>query len=350
MKTINDLLDHKIENFSTYMSIKNKDFKAVEPVNPISQNENVILVSHSLNEISHIAQTLQEIFTFKENSIYKSMKYALLNDNFLFLAESARAFFELISTKIYLAYVSDHTSDFLCQSTHEKEIIKSIESLKNHYETILYSTGEFQTSKYSERNRKNKLQISNTVKYFKKYITDKSLYETLIEIYKVLSEYTHPNLGSNIVVSNGKLISNAFVYSTHETVQQTGHKIKDSIGFLFEIEFLISNTFLKSITVLDDLLHISQNYDLKLTKLFIPINEYMGTGETKEQAYHFHKARTHREALYLSIILAEKLRLQDRTIGAIENGYVYDLYVGPKGKKVWMKVPSIDKNFEKGDC
>lgn len=310
---------------------------------PLSKDERVRAANQLLSEIIYKGNVLSELFVFKEYSLCISMKYAIEQNNHLFFIESVRSYFEVMTTKIYLAYVSDETSDFLCLPKKEKEIFNKIEALKNHYETILYSSGNFKNKKYSHKNRKNKLKIINTIKYFKNYVPA-DFYQMLKENYGVLSEYTHPNLGSNLMVSNGKLERKAFALVTEEKKNTQINKIYKTGEMLLDMDRIINQTYEKSIMILNDLHKLSLKEDKPITKIFM-LNELMeGTGESKEQAFYFPYARSHREAIQASRKYADENHLKDRQTHSDFNKrnpkekWFYDVYKNPDGEEVWFKL------------
>jgi hypothetical protein len=95
----------------------------------------------------------------------------------------------------------------------------------------------------------------------------------------------------------------------------------------------------KSFASFDSKIRIACEPSTKVSQIFSKKQAVIGDGKTKETAFHFHKARTHFEALeaYYAFLKAQKINPDSRRkLAGIESGYLFET-LETKNGTLWFK-------------
>jgi hypothetical protein len=163
------------------------------------------------------------------------------------------------------------------------------------------------------------------------------------ETYAYLCEYVHPNHGSNRMVSHGELgLGNLEPDATELTT--TTNKIA-GYGVNAITTFSENETKLaKLCVVIDDLVARTTQRDVTLGNWLSKRSARpRGDGKSKSTAYEFANARTAGEAIAMIYEFLDSNGIQltgPKRIGAVEQGYIYDVFSTTKGE-LWFRTPTM---------
>ena len=158
--------------------------------------------------------------------------------------------------------------------------------------------------------------------------------------YDYLSDFAHPNFGSNVLISSGALGEGIIDPSIEEK--------KEIVENILQITGIIIKHLNNKVWGFASLGIMIHNYLQKalypqttLSTLFVePLLEYIGDGSTKETAIFFTKATTKMEHIMMQYEFMRQKGIKStmQYIGALEDDYIYDVHKTSRGE-LWFKVP-----------
>jgi hypothetical protein len=170
---------------------------------------------------------------------------------------------------------------------------------------------------------------------FEKHVKD------IRAVYDFLCEYVHPNYGSNILVSTGQLGTGRLNPSPElhkDIIDRVCRYCSLTMLFLRDQAVPIS----ASLMHLKDLVDRCLSKGAKISNVFAKRNAIPeGSGESKETAFFFPKARTPAEAIELSYRYLDESGIElvgDRQNAGISDGFIYDVYPTSRGR-IWFRIP-----------
>jgi hypothetical protein len=173
---------------------------------------------------------------------------------------------------------------------------------------------------------------------FEKHVPD------IRDVYDFLCEYVHPNHGSNLLVSTGRLGTgrlNPPPEFHKDTIDQICRYSTLTMLFLRDKLALMSGDLL----YLKDLVDRCFVKGTKISTVFSKKNALPdGDGLSKETAYFFPKARTSLEGIELTHQFFEEAEIEltgERRLGDVGEGFIYDVYPTSRGL-LWFKIPMVN--------
>jgi hypothetical protein len=161
------------------------------------------------------------------------------------------------------------------------------------------------------------------------------------ESYDYLCEFVHPNYGSNLLVSTGRLGAGYLDPSVDAHTEDIRKAYDLTLHLFMQVEDLAA-TGTKFLMQLDDYLTIAMIPNQRIGSIFnLQPLSHRGDGESKETAIYFTKARTPFESVAMIYRYFEKMGIKSiglQEIGAIEEDFVFDVIETSKGK-LWFRTP-----------
>jgi hypothetical protein len=155
--------------------------------------------------------------------------------------------------------------------------------------------------------------------------------------YATLCEFVHPNYGSNLLVSSGKLSSGSIgIPSGSLTKELSLARGAIERCATLDWELVISGT--GYLSKIENWITIASANGAKLSQLFSVRVGHSGDGKSKDKAIFFKKARTHDEAMqaFYKYLEQQGIEFHERRIAAVEDGYLFDIVLTDKGP-LWVK-------------
>ena len=288
------------------------------------------IIAVSLCRLKNQYLFLYRIIKTKLTYLMRSMIWALNNDNHLLLALCSRSLIEHIASLSYLIEWTNKILEKIKGNTEYKSINENLEELYTIYRKIFYGTRFFKNE--------GLVEAMNVLTLVDKYLS--SEVKDVRKWYDYLSDFVHPNFGSNVLVSSGDLGEGIIDPSIEEKkeiieniLQITGIMIKYlnyKVWHFGALGMMIDNYFQKAI-----------HPEITLATLFREASlDYIGDGKSKETAIFFTNAKTHVDHIKMQYYFMQQNGIESRMkrIGAIEDNYVYDVHETTKGE-LWFKVP-----------
>ncbi|MGF9741436.1 hypothetical protein ABEX38_29140 [Priestia megaterium] len=301
-------------------------------------------ISEKLYELTKQALVLQEVFNLKFYYLYDALIYSINRENYLMLAENARALFEHIGTLAYLSIETEKISQNFKNTNDAENFLIDFSILINHYQILFYNTVSLQGGKLVDK-EDNELLFS---KLFPTYISlSLSHHEekVLKNDFMFLSDFVHPNLGSNLLVTNGYLKKESNIYISDEERSNIIEKLLASIHRLLEMSRDLEIRFIRAGLKIQDMYRISLNKHDSVEGLFSPLiaskgkfKAVVGDGKTANTAINFPIARSIAEEIELCSIYIRQNDLEKRSykFEYIKGGWMYYSY-RKRNQKVWFK-------------
>lgn len=333
-----------------------KNFSNIETGVQLDQttSDNLIIrdISEKLYELTKQALVLQEVFNLKFYYLYDALIYSINGENYLMLAENARALFEHVGTLAYLSVETEKIAKNLKNTSSEKNFWVEFNILIKHYHKLFYNTVSLQGGNRVKK-EDNELLIS---KLFPRYISlslSNHQEKVLRNDYMFLSDLVHPNLGSNLLVTSGYLKKESNIYISNQERNNMTKKLLASVHRLLEMSTDLEMQFIRAGTIIHDMYRITLNKHDSVGALFSAliaskgkVKAMVGDGESPETAISFPIARSVVEEHDLCFAYVEKNDLDKGSykFERIEDGWIHYSYT-KKNKKVWFKK---EVNIERG--
>ena len=296
-------------------------------------NSSLKPIANSLWEIADQSFFLLQVIEWKIDYLAEALLHAIRSKNPLSLANNARALVEHIASISGIGSEINILMNSLKGQQSEKAILKAIERTENYLHRAYYGT----SSKKKTSNKNKSLHINDSLKKLSKEISN------INEIYDFLCEYVHPNFGSNLLVSTGKL-SSGKLNPPEDYHRETLDKLRRICSYCMIYLKDESLGHLSSPLRIQSLIELCLVRGAKIQNVFSEKKATpKGDGTSKETALYFPNVRTPQEAIKLTYDFFETNGYKltgKKEIGGIENGFIYDVHVTNKGK-VWVRIPML---------
>jgi rRNA-processing protein FCF1 len=319
---------HAFDNYDEVMMNMRKDVAAkIEKL-----NEPLKKISTRLFSIADKGFFLCQVCEWKLDYLAEALIHAVDAKNPLALANNARGLLEHVAALVVILKELEQLENNLRGQGQEKAINDALAKAEKFIHRGFYGKNPKLTNDKNEQ----ALHINDCLKTLKKEVAD------IEDVYDFLSEYVHPNYGSNLLVSSGQLGRgklNPPAEFHRETLDRLCRYCSHCMLFLKDRVIQDSSVFVR----LQDLLEMCFFRGAKLTNVFsIKTPKPDGDGKSRDTAFCFPKARTHMEAIRLCYEFLEKegYKVQKQAIGDVADGFIYDVYTTDKGM-VWFKVPEM---------
>jgi hypothetical protein len=275
---------------------------------------------------------LFQVCEWKIDYIAEALIHSIEAKNPIALANNTRALIEHMAALVAIVKELQKLLAKLRGQGQEMSIRSALEKT----ETFIYRAYYGKSPKVASDPHEQALHVNDLIKALKDEVAD------IEDVYEFLCEYVHPNHGSNVLVSTGRL-ANGRLNPPEEFHRETLDRLRRycslSMQFLKERGIEHGSIFIKLQNLFDHCLAKGATVN-NVFAIKRPIPD--GDGKSKETAYCFRKARTAAEAIALSyeFIENEGYNVKRKEIGGLGDGVIYDVYDTDKGK-IWFKVPMI---------
>lgn len=211
-----DLIENFLEKQSQLSLIKKISFEKElkEKTKDIFAKERELgIIAISFCRLKNQYLFLNRVIETKLVYLMQSMIFGLNNGNHLLLALSSRSLIEHVAS---LAYLIERTRKILEKTkgcTEYKSINENLKKLYTIYRKIFYGTRFFKNERLVE--------AMNVLTLIDKYLS--SEIRDIRKYYDYLSDFAHPNFGSNVLVSSGALGGGIIDPSIEEKKENNGH-------------------------------------------------------------------------------------------------------------------------------
>lgn len=344
--------------FDQILKFFNKDPNEIMPGNSFESFKQSYISERNLHDggIDQISELLKKVIleqSFTNLIIFTKLKYiyngangCYNNFNYLGLAYFTRAVLEHVATYAYIVKKTESSIDDLLGQTTPQSAIKVLQELSKNYNTFFYGTGN---KNKIPGGSPNPIHINDAIKaldsYFgnvnddlNKHSHDFPNYSflfhgnyTLQKVknefglninphpmvgivhsdYDLLSDFVHPNYGSNFLVSSGNIAEGHIDVLSQNIRNVSTLFLKKCLRYWFYYNELKKKS-LKSFFKLDAWLLNSYKQEAKPTRLFkLPNKVIIGDGKSPESAFAFPNARDKVEEWETFHDLCRKLEVYD---------------------------------------
>lgn len=281
-------------------------------------------VAHSLHELAfaHFFSTL--VFRFKTREIARGILDAEAKANLVVLFNLARAFMEHTAS---LAFQNQALEKAVAEIRAQQVIEQVDRTIRKHRKIVdrMYYGGEGSPKDAKPLHANDLLEALLKVDH------------RAAKDYATLCEFVHPNYGSNLLVSSGKLSAGSIGIPSESLIKELS-LARDAIErcAALDWELVISGT--RHLSTIDNWIFIASGEGAKLSQLFSLRVGHSGDGKSKETALFFKKARTHSEAMQAFYLYLEQqgISLHQRRVASVEGGFLFDIAVTDRGP-LWVK-------------
>jgi hypothetical protein len=240
------------------------------------------IIAVSLCRLKNQFLFLNLIITTKLTHLIRSIVFALNDNNPLLLALCSRSLIEHAASLSYLMERNNKMLNKAKASKDYKSVSDSLEELHAVYRKMFYGTRFFK--------KEGLIESVNVKTLYETYLSKEII--NAVNYYDYLSDFVHPNFGSNILISSGEL-GEGIIDPSIEEKKEIIENILQITGIL--IKYLSQKVwdFANIGVTLDNVLQKAINPKTTLTSLFAePGLEHTGDGLSKETAIFFTKPRT----------------------------------------------------------
>ena len=274
---------------------------------------------------------LYRIIETKLIYLVRSIIFGLNNSNHLLLALCSRSLIEHCAA---LSYLIERTDKILKRTkgiTEYKTINKNLEELYNVYRKIFYGTRFFKNE--------GLVDAVNVLTQIDSYLS--SEIKNVRKYYDYLSDFVHPNFGSNVLVSSGGLGEGIIDPPIEEKKEIIENILQITSIIIKYLSYKVLDFASLGIRI-DNYLQKALHTTTTLTTLFVELPpEYVGDGKSKETAIFFTNATTKAEHIRMQYEYMRQQGVESimRYIFVDDKeDYLYDVHETKKGK-LWFKVP-----------
>jgi len=290
-------------------------------------------IAQRLYKISVDGFFMVQVCEYKISYLSDALVQAIESQNPVSLANNARALIEHVAALIFVMEALEKLRASLVSQGSETKVNEAL----GKAELILQRSYYGKSPKASEKTETAPHIESECLAALEKFVPD------IREVYGYLCEFVHPNFGSNLLVSTGHLGKgrlNPLPDFHKETIDQICRYCSLTMLFLREQAIPIGSLFINLKDLVDRLL----SKGAKINSVFAKRTALPeGDGMSQATAFFFPKARTALEAIQLTSSYLDESGIEltgRREVGAIIEGYVYDIYPTSIGR-LWFKVPAV---------
>lgn len=295
--------------------------------------ESLKRITLRLHQICRNGFFVIQVCEWKIDYLAEAIIHALEANNPLSLANNTRGLVEHISALMFVYETLEDLRNSLDGQGTEGKIEIALNKAESILKRVYYGTSPKSASK-SERAPHIE---SECLDAFQK--TMPSIRDT----YDFLCEFVHPNYGSNLLVSTGKLGCgrlNPPAEYYRETIDRICRYCMQLMLFLRDNCAHI----VKPIINLQDYVNRSLTPGAKVSNVFSrKAAKPEGDGKTKETAFFFPKARTSGETIDMIYRYLRDSGIEETGTMATDygkDGYLYDVFETTHGK-IWFKTPPM---------
>jgi len=275
---------------------------------------------------------LLHVAEWKIDYLAEALIHAIEVNNPIALANNTRGVVEHIAAMVAVLRELETLETTLRGKSDERAIDRLLMKAEGFLHRAYYGTSPKTTAEKANQ----ALHIDDCLKVLKCEIPDAG------EMYGFLCEYVHPNYGSNVLVSSGRLAEgrlNPPPDFHRETLDRIRRHCARCMLFLRDRRVQHASVFVR----LQGLIDLCFAFGATLNNAFSKRSSRpAGGGNSQATAYWFPRARTPQEAIQLSheFLQTSGYKVFGQRIGGIGEGVIYDIYETDRGT-VRFKVPMI---------
>jgi hypothetical protein len=288
-------------------------------------------IARKLFEVARDYFFLQRVSELKIGYIVSSIQDAITRDNPTTEFVLLRSLVEHISALSFEVDTICALLEKLAGQNSEQRIRELLDSSHRTLERLFYGESPAKNPKIKQ------FHVNDFIRSLTKRVNNIEM------MYDYLCEFVHPNYGSNLLVSTGKLGAGrldppADIHAEHITRACTC-----VLRVLIEVECLVSSGG-AALLRLDNYITIAMRPNQAAGAIFsVQTLTHEGDGKTKASAIFFTKARTPQEAVEMIYRHLEGHGIEitgPKMHGGIEAGFIFDIFQTTQGK-VWFKTAML---------
>lgn len=290
-------------------------------------------VAERLLKICNDGFFLVQVCEWKISYIAEALVHSIERQNPISLANNARALIEHVAALVFIFESLEKLRANLAGQGSELKINEALCKAELTLKRCYYG----KSPKLAEKDGAAPHIESECLKAFEHFVPD------IFETYGFLCEYVHPNFGSNLLVSTGELGRgrlNPPADFHRDALDRICRYCSLTMLFLRKQPVQLSTPIVQ----LKDLADRCLAPGVKITSVFAQrAAAPRGDGQSKETAFFFPKARTNIEAVEMSYRYLDEAGIKvlgNKEIGAVADGFIYDVYP-TSGGRLWFKIPAM---------
>jgi hypothetical protein len=294
-------------------------------------------VARCLIAIAQAAQAIafcQQTVEHKLASLAQAAMFAMNERSPLVLAMVARSVLEHASTLAYLSNIACRCTEKISGSGDVVRASKALSELVEVCREMHFGSGQLATGK-------RPIHVHDAIKAMNQHLPD------VMRGYDFLSDFVHPNHGSNMLVAVGGPGEGVVGVEAadHPSVIHARRAMVRLLAATIMASRNVTLHLAHSVCQLDNWFIRGLDEKCKSTRIFAPARTaIIGDGRSRESAYRFPKAATAAEHIQLQIAWV-RLNLPTDAVRTSEPNdvWIFDVYQhGNPPQQVWFKVPSAN--------
>jgi len=281
------------------------------------------------NQFLFIFRILQTKLIYLLNSMIDSLDH----DNHLSFALCARSLLEHAGTISFIYKKIESTINTLKRQSNYNKIQEILERLNESLSKVFYGTRFFKDEHLTKAIHTNELIKDHLEKEL----------PNAWQVYEFLSDFVHPNYGSNLLVSHGYFGDGVIDPPIQEKKEIIDRMILLTAGLIDYVDDSFSN-YGKFGILIDGYIEKALHPHIKIENIFREQRgKFTGDGSSKENAIFFINAKTPMEHIEMQHRYIEENEIDVepiKQIGAMEDGFIFDRYKTKEGE-LWFKVPQL---------
>ena len=281
----------------------------------------------------HQAGYLNHVISVKLSELSKLIIFSMNTDNFVGLGVGSRSLFEHAASVAYLFHESKKLEEALGRQHEEQKVMALLNSFTTKLEKLYYGTGYFG----DESKRAKPIHINELIKSLGKDVQD------VRNKYAYLCDFVHPNLGVNLLFSDGGLGQGIVDPEPNVIERLVGGIIElngDMARYVLDTQISITAILvIKLQRMCDDL--ISSEATLNAILSGTAKNYYRGSGRSADDPIEFVGVNSHSQyfGALERFLFEESIGIETRrtSYGKDKVGQTFDIF-SKNGEEVWVLV------------
>jgi hypothetical protein len=296
---------------------------------PVDEGSHTAKIACRLHELAyaHFFSTL--VFRFKTREIARGIFDTEAQHNLVALFNLARAFMEHTASLAFQEQALEKAVADIESKQGFDQIDRSISEHRKIVDRLYY--GSDRSPKLAKR-----LHVNDLLPALAK------VYERASDDYATLCEFVHPNYGSNLLVSGGKLSAGSIGIPS-DSLNRELSLVRDIIERCAALDWEMVIRGSGHLLKIDNWITIASTEGSLLSQLFSVRIAHDGDGKSKDTAIVFKKARTHQEALraFYKYLEQQGMVFNGSRLADVEDGYLFEIVLTDKGP-LWVKYRMIE--------
>ena len=307
--------------------------------------ENLSSDKPDLQEIAVILVQLRDNFRFlysisklKNKELVATMGSALEHEQYLVYSLNLRALLEHSASQLFLSKKFSKTFEQLIGQGNKTKISSKLEKLNTFNSKLYYGTRFFK-----DEGLENAINVMTMLQELD------NDFSHAMRAYEFLSDFCHPNFGSNILFSKGCLESHGG--PTEVQLNRLAHKLLSITLYILHLKRSTSYYFGTIGLNIENVIFRATHDRTNLANLFVTDSQnFTGDGKTKDTAIYFYKARSKHDHIKMQYeyLSNQGIKSERKYLSDSDEVFLYDKHETQKGY-IWFKSPQLQQSFEESN-